>query len=83
MLGGMMQPIVPAEEMTAAAKSGLYFFSTIIGTMKEPMAETVAAAEPEIAPKNMQATTVTIARPPVMKPTKHSAMSTMRREIPP
>ena len=40
-----MQPIVPAEEMTAAAKSGLYFFSTIIGTMKEPMAETVAAAE--------------------------------------
>ncbi|MPN25185.1 hypothetical protein SDC9_172592 [bioreactor metagenome] len=51
--------------------------------MKEPIAETVAGPEPEIAAKNMQASTVTIARPPVMKPTRLSARLTRRREMPP
>jgi hypothetical protein len=36
------------------------------GIMKEPIAETVAGPDPEIAAKNMHARTVTIARPPTM-----------------
>ena len=39
----------------------------------EPIAATVAGAEPEIAPKNAQVTTATIAKPPVKWPTKESA----------
>ena len=45
------------------ADSRLY----IEGTMKDPIAETVAGPEPEIAAKNMHAKTVTIAKPPVIK----------------
>ena len=51
--------------------------------MKDPMADTVAGPEPEMAAKNMQAITVTMASPPVMAPTRASASTTRRREIPP
>ncbi len=51
--------------------------------MKEPIAETVAGPEPEMAAKNMQARTVTMARPPMMNPTRLSARATSRLEIPP
>ena len=48
-----------------------------------PIAATVAGAEPEIAPKNRQATTVTIASPPVKCPTSVSKNPTRRLESPP
>ena len=47
------------------------------------MAATVAGPEPEMAAKNMHATTVTSARPPYLRPRKASAMLSRRREIPP
>ena len=83
MLGGMMTPMVPAAAVIAAAKEASYFLSFIEGTMKDPIAETVAGPEPEIAAKKMHAKTVTIAKPPVIKPTKLSARLTSLREIPP
>ena len=51
--------------------------------MNPPIAETVAGPEPEIAAKNMQETTVTIASPPTMKLTRLSAKLTSLFEIPP
>ena len=51
--------------------------------MMVPMAATVAGAEPETAPKNMQATTVTMPRAPVTLPIRESAMRTSRLERPP
>ncbi len=61
-----MTPIVPAAAVIAAAKPASYFLSFIEGIIKDPMAETVAGPEPEMAAKNIQARTVTIARPPTM-----------------
>ena len=49
----------------------------------EPMAATVAEAEPEMAPKNALATKVTMARPPGSQPTSEFAKSTSRLETPP
>jgi hypothetical protein len=51
--------------------------------MMLPMAATVAGAEPETAPKNMQAMMVTMPRLPVMLPTRLLAMFTRRRLRPP
>ena len=48
-----------------------------------PMAATVALAEPEMAPKNMQARTVTQPRPPVTLPIRELAMLISRLESPP
>ena len=62
----MMTPIVPAAAVIAAAKPASYLRSFIDGIIKEPIAETVAGPEPEIAAKNIHASTVTIARPPVI-----------------
>ena len=83
MLGGMMTPMVPDAAVIAAAKEASYFLSFMEGTINEPIADTVAGPEPEMAAKNIQAKTVTIAKPPVIKPTKLSAKFTSRREIPP
>ena len=47
------------------------------------MAETVAGAEPEIAAKNALASVVIKASPPAIVPTRLSAKSTKRREMPP
>ena len=47
-----------------------------------PTAAVVAGPEPEMAPKNRQASTVATPRPPVMGPAMASAMSTRRREMP-
>lgn len=46
--------------------------------MMVPMAATVAGAEPETAPKNMQAMTVTAPRAPVTLPMREFATATMR-----
>ncbi len=48
-----------------------------------PMEETSATADPEIPPKNIDAKTLTSARPPRTRPTKALENSTNRREIPP
>ncbi len=42
-----------------------------------------ATDEPEIAPKNVDASTLTSDRPPRMKPTSTPANATSRRAIPP
>ena len=49
----------------------------------EPIAAVVAAAEPDSAPKNAEATTITWARPPAIQPTRQSAKRTIRLDIPP
>ena len=54
-----------------------------MGIMMEPMAATVAGAEPETAPKNIQAMTVTMPREPVMPPTREFAKRTRRFDKPP
>jgi hypothetical protein len=51
--------------------------------MKEPMADTVAGPDPEIAAKNIHARVVTIASPPVRKPTRLLAKFNRRLETPP
>ncbi len=50
--------------------------------MSIPTAAVVAGPEPEIAPKNTQASAVEIARPPGIGPTIFSAICTSRFEIP-
>ena len=44
----------------------------MVGTMIAPTAAVVAGPEPEMAPKNMQVMTVTMARPPVRWPIQAS-----------
>lgn len=78
-----MTPMVPDAAVIAAAKEASYFLSFMEGTINEPIADTVAGPEPEMAAKNMQAKTVTIAKPPVINPTRLSAKLTSLREIPP
>ena len=51
--------------------------------MIDPMAMTVAVEDPEIAPKNADATKVTIARPPGRPPTIAAARLTSLFETPP
>ena len=53
------------------------------GIIIPPIATTVAGPEPEIAAKNIQAHTVTIASPPAFLPKRELKQSTRRREIPP
>ena len=50
--------------------------------MIEPIDEVSATAEPEIPPKNMEATMLTIARPPRRKPTKILAKATILHWLP-
>jgi hypothetical protein len=72
MLGGIITPKDPAEAVIDAANPSLYPCSFISGIIKDPIAETVAGPEPEIAAKNIQLTVVTIANPPVIEPIKAS-----------
>lgn len=64
-------------------KSLSYPFFSISGIIKEPIAEVVATAEPETAPKNIQAMVVTMESPPVIHPRRLSAKFTIRFAIPP
>ena len=54
-----------------------------MGIMMAPMAATVAGAEPETAPKNIHAMTVTIPREPVTPPMIELAAFTSRLDRPP
>jgi len=59
LLGGISRPVVAAVTVTAALKSRRYPILFISGTMNPPTEETAAVAEPEIAPKSMQVSTLT------------------------
>ncbi len=62
--GGIRMPSVPPDAVMPPANAGEYPWRTIAGIMIEPIAATVGGPEPEIAAKNMHASTVTMARPP-------------------
>ena len=83
MEGGITTPIEPAAAVKAAAKSSSYILALMAGIINDPIAETVAGPEPDIAAKNMQAVTVTIASPPSTAPTIASARATSLLDIPP
>ena len=82
-LGGMITPKHPDVAISASAKDLEYPLSIMAGTMRDPMAATVAGADPEMAPKNAQQMAVTIANPPVTCPMTASARSTSLLVIPP
>ena len=52
------------------------------GTISMPTAAVVAGPDPEMEPKNTQASTVAMPSPPVTGPASASAISTRRREMP-
>ena len=82
MLGGMMMARVAALDTTPALKALGYPFFSMAGMTTWPMAAAPATADPEISPKNMDATIVTMARPPRMNPTRALARLMSRVEIP-
>jgi hypothetical protein len=69
-LGGMMMAWVAEADVTAAEKSAGYPFLLMAGIRIDPNAAASATAEPEISAKNMEATMLTMAKPPLMKPTR-------------
>ena len=83
MLGGIITPSSAEEAIVAAAKFLSYLFFNISGIIIAPTAAAVAALEPEIAAKNAQVTTATIASPPEIWPNKLLHKFTRRLEIPP
>ena len=79
----MTTPSVPPDAATAAATSSGYPFCFILGTVIPPMAATVAGLEPEMAPKNAEATTVIQDRRPGILLISISIKSMSRLEMPP
>src|SRR5574341_2060433 len=82
MLGGMMMASVAALDTSPALKALGYPFLAMAGITTWPMAAASATADPEISEKNMEATMVTMARPPRMNPTRALARLMRRVEIP-
>ena len=82
-LGGMMSPMVPEAATTAPAKFLSYPFSPMGPSMTPPMAAVVAGAEPDTAPKNVEASVATRASPPLILPKRAPARFTSRLETPP
>ena len=62
--GGMTNPVVPAAAIRPTANRLSYPSLIMAGIMIDPMATTVAGADPEMAEKNMLARIVTMPRPP-------------------
>src|SRR5690606_11162965 len=83
MLGGTIGPSVPAVAIRPIAKYLLYPAATMAGYMMVPMATTVAGLEPEMEPKNRQASTAAAAKPPGTQPIRALASSISRSERPP
>ena len=69
MMGGMICPPVDAAASTAAANSGRYPIFFIIGIVIEPDPTVLATDDPEAMPSSADATTATLAGPPVKRPT--------------
>lgn len=61
--GGMMIPIAPAVDISAAEEALSYPTRVIAGIMIMPSAATVAGPDPEIAAKKQETMTQTIAMP--------------------
>ncbi len=57
-------------DVTAAEKSAGYPFFFMAGMRIDPNAAASATAEPEISAKNIEATMLTMAKPPRIKPTR-------------
>ena len=68
-----MTPMHPPDAMSAAEKAGSYPFFFSSGSKGVPTAAVVAAPEPEIAAKNMEASTATTQSPPLTNPSRESA----------
>ncbi len=83
MLGGIIMPRNPADATVARENFSGYPSLSMAGTMIDPMAATVAEAEPEIAPKKAEDKNTTIASPPGSQPTSALAKSVSRFDTPP
>lgn len=68
--GGIRRPSGQAAASRAAVYPFGYPTSVSLGSIIEPMQESVAAAEPEIAPNTAQVTTDTVPRPDFERPRK-------------
>ena len=73
--GGMICPADDAELSTPPAKEALYPVSFISGIVKEPVVTTFASDDPEIVPRNPDATTAVFAGPPTYLPVSEKARS--------
>jgi len=82
-LGGIIGPTVEEEAVIAAEKSTSYLSFTIAGISIVPIADVSATAAPVMPAKNMDATTLTIASPPRIEPTKIFENLIRRFVIPP
>ena len=82
-LGGIKMPRYPAADDKAVAYSRLYPFLIISGTIRPPIAATAAAADPDIAPKNAQATIQMVPNALTESLKNSFAKSTRRLETPP
>jgi hypothetical protein len=81
--GGMTTPIHPPEAIKAAARSTSYPLFSSSGSIDVPTAAVVAAPEPDIAAKNMDANTETADNPPLILPIHASAKATSIFDISP
>ena len=83
MEGGTRQPSDPAVVIRPSEKFSGYFAFVIAGRTMEPTAMSVTGELPEMAAKNIQATTAETASPPGIQPKAAMATRTSRRAIPP
>jgi hypothetical protein len=74
-LGGMIGPMMEAHAVTIAANPRGYPCRTMLGISMDPTAAQSARATPVTPAKNMLATMVTWANPPLRWPTMLSARS--------
>ena len=78
-----MTPVIPAAAVIAAEKGRLYPAFSISGIILDPIAATVAGEDPEIAAKNIEASTFTYASPVLNLPTSTYAERTILEDKPP
>src|SRR5699024_12718201 len=83
MLGGTIGPNVPAVVSKPIENRLLYPASTKAGYIIVPMAITVAGLQPDIEPKNKQASTAAAANPPGTQPMIDLARPINRSDNPP
>ena len=83
LLGGINKPVVEAVTVNAVLKFLSYPSLFMDGIITPPTADVAAAADPEIAPKNMQAIILTYANPPGRDDTITFAKFINRLAIPP
>ena len=81
--GGTSMPCTDEAMVTVVAKSRSYPALSIAGISTDPSEDMSAIGEPEIPPKNIEATILTIARPPRIQPTTARARRSRRSVIPP